>query len=132
MVFFPHSMVDVYRQVTDEELCGVDNYGKPLTCEVFLGSTIADFQEYNQGDARREFGEQVNGAARLYLPHECELEIDNTCKVVVQGEDRKWLVYGQPIIRNALIPHIKVNLILETIQLTQEEIDEIRIRLGLE
>lgn len=119
MVFFPKHTAYFYEEIEDGEECGYDNYGLPQSCDVLIGVTIGDFQEYSQSDARREYGEEVNGAGRIYIPFSCQLDIGNNAKVIIDGDDRIWRVSGQPIKRSTLIPHIKINLLLETKQIDE-------------
>jgi len=109
-VFFRNAEIQVYEEKKDPS-CGLDNYGKPLKCNVPVGTVDGDFQPMSVSEQLHEYGRIVQGRYKVYLPP--DLNIHERMKFVINGQT--YQVEGIPEKRTTLTPtsHQKVYLQLE-------------------
>jgi hypothetical protein len=106
MPFFPNTEVELFEEVVDATLCGVDGYGNPKKCLVSRGKFVGDFQPMNPMESMREFGSVVQGLYKLYLAYGVVVKANYKIK----ANYKFYQVSGDPSVRRTLIPHVKVNL----------------------
>lgn len=109
-MFFPNATVEIYEETQDAEQFGADEYTGETKSGPVLQSTVqGDFQPLSPGQSLKEFGTVIQGTYRLFLDVGTQITADS--KVKIDGQFYK--VQGDPMVRNSLIPHIKVLLIRE-------------------
>ena len=111
-MFINNCEIEIYEPQYDleeyEELTG-----KPKTSYELTHTVPASFQNNSNDDKQEDYGEEYTVIQRIYI--QLDLNISKDAIIRKKGHDEEYVLIGQPVNYDILIPHTRLDVQLNRV-----------------